>query len=1290
MNRGEQSGMMVGGGDLPRRGVTRQAPPAGRPACVIAAIAVLAAAAMTLCSPAAQALTHQGHVFSSTFGTTGAGEGQLSAPSAVAVDEAGGLAYVSDTANDRVDVFQRAAGGGYEYLSQFKVRDPGPIAVDNSTSEADLSRGEVYVAGALNAEEQEEGLRNALYVYSPSEGEVIHKIHSFKFKEKGGEEREEEFEESISGVAVDAGGVLWVYWEEEGLIDGFDKVSGGGGKTKLAWDPSLRRSMEERFECYARPAFAVAPDTGSFYVGYERRNAAEECPGEAGGTPDPTVVAKLDGQAPSSGTAIAELDHRNTTGAAVDASSGDLYLDNASSVAAYTPDGVLIQRFGTGQMSAGSGVAVDSAHGEVLVPDAGEDRVVVFGPEATPEKPAIDSVSSQNLTPSSTELRAQIDPRGEETEYHFQYGGSDCAQSPSACTDLPVSHIPAGYGDVAVSVQLDGLAPATAYYYRVLASNAHGQAEGLPSSSTFQTLPSASALPDGRGWEMVSPPQKHGSTIEMVSALRSGSIQASLDGNRLAWLAAGPVVAEPEGNRSFELSQLMSVREAQGWSTQSLETPHTKGWGLLLPSPSEYHFFTPDLSASLVEPTEYDAGKTEGVVEHPALSPLASEKTMYLRGNLPVPPGEFSPLVTAQNDTAATKFGGGLDFLGATSDLSHVVFHSKAGLTAAAPSAAGLYMWQAGAPLSLLSVLPDGTPAPDEGFTEPSLGSPEGLSTRGAISSSGQRVFWTDGTGTGLYLRDTVQNETIKLNAAQGHGAIEAGEGGQEMPEPPEGQSGREVRFQSASADGSKVLFTDTARLTEDSTQEPTGEESPMDLYEFELTSQDPLRGRLRDLTSGAAGSSGDVLNVIPGSSEDGSSVYFVANAALAPGARPGRCTRNPEGGEASPPGATCNLYLSEADPAHPGLRQTRLIAELSSEDAADWGAGASSKLTPSQLNLSSVTSRVSPDGRYLAFMSQQSLTGYDNRDASSGLPDEEVFLFDAAQGRLLCASCNAGAEGGGWSRPHGVFDTELAGEGVGLQVDRPEIWSARWLAGSIPGWGFNRDGKSQPAALYQPRYLADSGRLFFNSSDALVAQDKNGKQDVYEYEPQGVGSCGDSGGCTGLISSGSSGRESAFLDASQNGDDVFFLTAAQLLAPDTDQAIDIYDAHLCSESSPCLKYPVPSSSQCESSETCRPGSVPPQPAAGPASATFSGPGNSAVEAQQTVRATKATGKPVRRLTRAQKLTRALQSCRKRYKHAKGKRARCERQARKKYAAQKAKKARGSSRKPAHGAGRSR
>ena len=54
----------------------------------------------------------------------------------------------------------------------------------------------------------------------------------------------------------------------------------------------------------------------------------------------------------------------------------------------------------------------------------------------------------------------------------------------------------------------------------------------------------------------------------------------------------------------------------------------------------------------------------------------------------------------------------------------------------------------------------------------------------------------------------------------------------------------------------------------------------------------------------------------------------------------------------------------------------------------------------------------------------------------------------------------------------------------------------------------------------------------------------------MYEYEPAGNGSCTAQEGCTGLISSGTSPQESAFLDASENGDDAFFVTAQPLVAP--------------------------------------------------------------------------------------------------------------------------------------------
>ena len=106
---------------------------------------------------------------------------------------------------------------------------------------------------------------------------------------------------------------------------------------------------------------------------------------------------------------------------------------------------------------------------------------------------------------------------------------------------------------------------------------------------------------------------------------------------------------------------------------------------------------------------------------------------------------------------------------------------------------------------------------------------------------------------------------------------------------------------------------------------------------------------------------------------------------------------------------AHCNLYV-----AHDGA--THYIGALSAEDFPDWSFNG--------------TGRVSPDGRWLAFMSENSLTAYDNRDAASGKPAEEVFLYHAqnedGSGSLVCASCDPSG-----ARPAAVeaSKVELTGE---------------------------------------------------------------------------------------------------------------------------------------------------------------------------------------------------------------------------------------------------------------------
>jgi Tol biopolymer transport system component len=703
------------------------------------------------------------------------------------------------------------------------------------------------------------------------------------------------------------------------------------------------------------------------------------------------------------------------------------------------------------------------------------------------------------------------------------------------------------------------------------------------------------AKPDGRQWQMVSPANKHGALIEPIT-FQGSPVQAAANGDAIVYAANAPTEETPQGNRSPELSAILSHRTPSGWSSQDIAPPQGAIAEIFIGKGQEYRLFSNDLALGILEP--------RGETPLPPLPP-GSEKTIYIRETS----GAYRALVTAGNVTPETVFGGELVFLAATPDLSHVVLFSRPPLTpGAAPN--GIYEW-IGGQLQLASVFPGGTPA--TGTVDP--GGNEGKDLRHAVSDDGSRIIWTreEPPGSSLYVRDTTAGTTVRIDAAQG-------------PSEPEQA---EARFQVASADGSKVFFTDAQRLTPDATAFSSSEEHKPDVYEFDVAS-----GKLTDITvDGNVGEAADVQGSILDASDDGSSVYFVANGMLASGATPGTCTPTPS------PGTSCNLYEW-----HSGT--IKFIASVSGEDRNDWNPE----------TLVGMTSRVSPNGRYLAFMSNASLTGYDNADAASGQPDEEVYLYDAQRERLVCASCNPTG-----ARPTGMFES---GVGLGPLVDRPSFWREHWLAANIPAW----TGMSLEIALYQSRYLSDNGRLFFNSVDALAPQDTNGAADVYEFEPEGVGDCTSAsrgfsqgtGGCIGLISSGSSDEESAFLDASEGGEgraagaDAFFVTAAKLAPQDIDTAFDVYDARECTSASPCASPPPPPPPGCTTIDSCRAASSAlPSNLGQPASATFSGIG-AAVQG-------KAAPKP---LTRAQKLANALKACRKK---PRAKRKACEAQARKRY-----------------------
>jgi hypothetical protein len=744
-------------------------------------------------------------------------------------------------------------------------------------------------------------------------------------------------------------------------------------------------------------------------------------------------------------------------------------------------------------------------------------KVEIFGEEVIEGPPAIGSTSAIDVTSTSATLRAQINPNTADTTYYFEYGLSDCGTG--GCTRAPVAGatILAGHRPVPVIQGISGLQPSTVYHYRIVAENSFDKTEGSDRTFTTQGVGLGFSLADRRVWEMVSPPRKFGGTIRTSSA---GVIRAAEKGDGLVYLTLGSIEADPEGNRSIEPSNVLAHRDPAGtWSSEDISLPHARASDF--GAGSEFDIFSPDLAHALVEPRD-----------ELALSPEASERTPYLRTNS-APPA-YKPLVTSKdgfaNVPAGTEFGSGgtvssATIQGASPDLSHVVLVSEVPLTADA-ARNSLYEWANGqlAPVSAL-------PAEEGGKVVQGMLGSGYASVRNAVSDDGSRVFWsrgavdTSGISTaGLYVHDSVRG-TTRLDTPK-PGAAEAG------PAHP--------AFQGATADGSVVFFTDSRQLTADASTEGR------DLYRCVIPTADSTQGcaTLEDISAGPAptSESANVLGLVPALSSNGSRAYFVADRVLdtAPNQR----------GETAVPGQP-NLYIWESDSA------PRFIASLSFRDDRDWGKVEGA--TPGYA--SNLSAGSSGSGRYFAFMSERSLTGYDNLDAVTAQKTEEVFVYDAAAESLSCVSCSP--TGGS---PHGD-------ESVPFAVDYQGQWQGRSVAAIVPQPTDSMGPQLTRYPAAQPRYVLDNGRVFFNASDALVPADSNGNWDVYQSEPAGTGDCSVSSGgsavvrsgnaCLSVLSSGDAQGPAIFLEASSAGNDVFFLSLASLSPFDQDSEADIYDARV-------------------------------------------------------------------------------------------------------------------------------
>jgi hypothetical protein len=734
--------------------------------------------------------------------------------------------------------------------------------------------------------------------------------------------------------------------------------------------------------------------------------------------------------------------------------------------------------------------------------------------------PTITSTSASAVTTKTAVLEATINPGGEATTYHFEYGLADCSSSSCASAPVPDGNVGAGSSPVEVFREIGGLAPDTTYHYRVVATNGSGAIAGPDKTITTFSPPildtscpnqafrvgASARLPDCRAYEMVSPVDKGGigiATLGIEVSKRSAYTQSTPGGGRITYSSARAFADQPTQLWS---NQYLATRTAAGWNTHGLNPPRPEGaqtdifpYPTALGTDKAFKAFSEDLSYAWLE----DAAK-------PKLSPDALENfpSLYRRDNK-------TETYDALTQVAPTISPGperlGISFQGMSDDGSHAVFVAESPLTPnAAPSTKKqLYEFSNGE-LHLVSVLPDGTANTVGAVAGSELG---GFTERTdpldkAVSADGSRIFWTSQThpfdGT-VYLRE---------NPDQAQSALD---GGDNCTEPAKActipistlVTPGGALFWTASTDGAEVLIS-------------AGTPS-RPLYTIDVETETPTLV------------AGEVKGVL-GASDDLSYIYFISEEELAPGGVAG----------------AENLYLS-----HNGAKT--FIANVDNNTPPT----ANRDVDIGDPNPQRHWSRVTPDGRHIAFMSSQSLTGYDNTDAANGFPDFEVFTYDADSEQLTCASCNPSG-----ARPLGKPLQEpisLGNHPISLAPIEGggNAWAAAWLP-------------TAEDPFHTPRALSDDGnRVFFNSFDALVAQDTNGQQDVYQWEAQGTGGCQRVGGCIDLISTGESPEKSEFVDASANGGTVFFETSSSI-DPADPGLIDIYAARAGGGFQPPPAAPTP------------------------------------------------------------------------------------------------------------------
>lgn len=659
-----------------------------------------------------------------------------------------------------------------------------------------------------------------------------------------------------------------------------------------------------------------------------------------------------------------------------------------------------------------------------------------------------------------------------------------------------------------------------------LGAPAPASAEGC-ANVAFRTGPSAH-LPDCRAYEMVSPPFKNGGYVQTLAQSPDGSSVLLHASSAFAGIE-GFSDFLPSGAAAFYATQ----RTASGWVAVATEPPASEYQAYQQDGFSSFFGVAGDarttfwLDRGPGRPgNSIDIYRREAngplVDVGPALPPTAPSsletnllgKEAALLGVAVSPDGSHVFFTLGGNEPNLGRFSGGFYWPFDQSQERFASLYEYAGVGNTTPMLVGVdneghQISQCG------TALGQGGESPFAGFG----GAP--ASSDNAISHDGEVVFFT------AYPPNHGCSESplpiTELFARIGNGTpgahtVAISEPSVEDCSECDTEAGVLARptFLGASEDGSKVFFLTNQPLL--------GGDASRNIYEYDLDA--PVGQRVVRVSGGDGTVSDPVAEVVgtPQVSEDGSHVYFIARGVLT--------KKTNVFGQSAQAGAN-NLYVFERDAAAPAGR-TAFIATLSADSPESlWTAGGSGASTGANLT---------PDGRFLLFTSRTDLTPDDTS------AEQQLFEYDSLTGALVRVSVGQ----------DGFNDDGNATVGDG----KAEIVSPHYEGEDI---------YDEYASLRS--MSANGSYVFFQSPVGLTPEAFNDKivsaegeqtyvMNVYEDHDGVVSLISDGRDITTLRDEGTKSNVK-LLGTDESGEDVFFETADQLVAQDTDDNNDVYDARV-------------------------------------------------------------------------------------------------------------------------------